>query len=464
MAGQYGAMPPEVNAAMIEGVGAGSLLAAGTAMGALGAALAASAAVVSTTVTTLAGAGWAGPSGTAVAASFVPNVGWMSELAAQCATIGAKHAAFAAAYQAANATIPKVPVVVENQAEHVTLQATNFLGINTASIAANRALYQTYWDVAAGAMQGYEAVGAVESAPLPAAPPPPITSGVGIELAATGVSMGVELGVGLASGAMNAASAGLSSMGMATGAAAAAPAGLTALGNSGGSAPGGPRGFVGLPGPPTAASTPSDGGQLNPLLSQLPQAASALPQMMSSNPTQGVSSAFSGPLQSAMGPLQSLMSGNGAAGLGGANPFSGSGLNGLGNMAGIGLPTSNGGNGGDGERSAARSAGLMRSAALGGGGYTMPGGWRTTAASVGIGASAADPVGSGRAVGGGADLRGSAAGAAGSPGMYGPISAGRGSSSGRAKAALSWEEDPFGAEEPAELPMVLAAAAMHTKQ
>jgi hypothetical protein len=116
------------------------------------------------------------------------------------------------------------------------------------------------------------------------------------------------------------------------------------------------------------------------------------------------------------------------------------------------------GTGGDAKRSVARSAGLMRSAGVGGGGFAMPGGWRTTASSLGIDASTASAAGSGRAVAGGADLRPGAAGM-GAPGMFAPTPASRRRGTNlRNSAALSWEEDPFGAEEPADLPMMLAAA------
>ena len=60
---------------------------------------------------------------------------------------------------------------------------------------------------------------------------------------------------------------------------------------------------------------------------------------------------------------------------------------------------------------------------------------------------------------GGADLRSGAVGGGMGP-MMAPMSAmgaGRGQG-GRASAPLSWEEDPFGAEEEDDLPMVLSSA------
>ncbi len=137
MPGEYVALTPDINALRIEGPGEGSMLAGGAAMTALGGQIAAAAATVGSSISMLAAAGWTGPSGLSRGASFAPNVTWMGEHAAKCAAIGAKHVAFAESYRTANLMIPKVPVVAENQAEHMTLQATNFLGINGLPIATN---------------------------------------------------------------------------------------------------------------------------------------------------------------------------------------------------------------------------------------------------------------------------------------------------------------------------------------
>lgn len=471
MVAQYMALPPEVNATRIEGPGEGSVLAAGTAMGALGTALAAATATVESSVSTLAAVGWQGPSGVAAAASFQPHVAWMTETATQCAMISAKHAAFGEAYRAANLAIPKIGLVTANQTEHGVLQATNFMGINTAPIATNRTTYGTYWTEAGAAMGTYQAVGAVESAPLPAAPPPPITSANGLDLAAMGLSMGVQLGAGLAQNAMTGATSGLDALTGAASSGTTAAVGPTtsALSQATGANPATGQGAAqsgGTPGTPAAKPAGADGQQLTSLLTQMPQSAAGSLQSLGSAPAQGGSQIVSGPAQAVMGPLQNLMT-SGGTGLGGSGtPISGSGLNPMAGMYGPGMLGGAPGGGGDGGRLASQSAGLMRSAGVGGGGYTMPGGWRSTADSVGISAAPASGLGSGRAVAGGADLRGATGGTgygSSSPGgMFAPPMAGGGygrrSGGVRNSAAeLSWEEDPFGAEEDTDLPMMLAS-------
>lgn len=468
MVAQYMALPPEVNAARIEGPGEGSVLAAGAAMGAVGTAMASATATVQSSITALAAVGWTGPSGATAAAAFEPHVAWMTETATKCGLIATKHASFGEAYRIANLAIPKLPVVTENQTEHGVLQATNFLGINTAPIAANRATYATYWSEAGTAMSTYEAVGAMEAAPLPAEPPPPITSATGVDLVSMGLSMGVQLGAGLAQNAMTGATSGLDAIGGATsGATSAAITPASTLAQTSGMSPTSGQGTAqpgAAPGTPAAKPAGADGQQLTSLLSQMPQAAASPAQSLASAPAQGGSQVVSGPAQAVMGPLQSLMT-NSGTGLGGSGtPISGTGLNPLTGMYGPGMLGGAPGGGDGGGRLASQSTGLMRSAAVGGGGYSMPSGWRSTADSVGISAAPASGLGSGRAVAGGADLRGTGGGTgygSSSPGgMFAPpmTGSGYGRRSGvrNSAAALSWEEDPFGAEEDTDLPMVLA--------
>lgn len=448
MPGQYLALTPDINALRIEGPGEGSLLAGGAAMTALGGAVAAAAATVSASVSTLAAAGWTGPSGVSTAASFAPNVAWMSEHAAKCAAIGAKHIAFAEAYRTANLMIPKVPVVAENQAEHMALQGSNILGINGMPIAINRGVYQSYWTAAGTAMNAFESVGTMEATPIPAEPPPPITS-MGVGMLSSAISTGVSAGVGIAQGAMQAATTGLSAMtGAGTAAAGAvAPAAAQAAGTNPGSV-----GANGTPGTPGTAGKADGGQQLTSLLPQAMQAATQLPQAATQLP-QAATQAFSGGQQAFMGPLQSLMTGGSGAG---GTPM-GAGMNGLSGMYPGGLANAAGESG---ARSASSSAGLTRSAGLGGGSgsFATPSGWRSTADTLGIGAAPASAMGSGRPVAGGADLRSSGAGGGMGP-MMGPGSSMGGRGRGmRSSAPLSWEEDPFGAEEEDDLPMMLSSS------
>jgi PPE-repeat protein len=449
-AGQYMALPPDVNAARILGPGPGSMLAAHAAAHGLGVALHAAAANVSSAVATLNSVGWTGPSGISTAASFAPHVAVMHENAAISQAMALKILAQAEAYQAAYLAIPPLAAVTENQTEHMTLQATNIMGINAMPIAINRGVYSGMWTDAGTAMNTYDALGSAASTPLPATPPPPITAGMAVGLATTGASMGLQIGTGVMQGAMNAAETGLSTFsGVASGAASTAPAVAQAMGSNTGTTAGG----TGQPANPAMAAKAGDPAQqLTPLLAQGAQAAGQIPQALGSAPS-ALTSAGEGPVQAIMGPLQGMMTGG--SGLGGT-PASAGGLNGLSGLSGMypgGLPASGAESGG---RSASKSVGLMRSAGIGGGsGYSMPSGWRTTSDTLGIGARPASGVGSGSPVAGGADLR-SGAGGAGMGPMLGPAGTGAGRGRGtRSSSALSWEEDPFGADEDDDLPMVL---------
>ena len=456
MAG-FMALPPDINSAMIEGPGEGSLMAAGAAMQAVGGALAGASASVTAAITTLSAAGWTGPSGVTTAAAFTPSIAWMGKTAGECMAIGAKHQMFAEAYRTANTMIPKLPTVTENQVEHITLQATNILGINTAPIATNRTAYAGMWTAAGTAMDTYQAVGQVESTPIPIDPPPPIATSTGVEAAAMAASLGLQIGGGLASGAMSAATSGLSAFsGVAGGAgsvaSAVAPAAAQAAAPGTAAAPGGGA----APGSPPAAKA-GDEQQLTSLLTQFPQAASSGVEGLSSAPTSGLSSAMQ-PAQAVMGPLQSLMT-NGGSGLGSGGIPTTPGMGGLGGMYGP-MNMANDGGG----RSIPRSSGMMRTAGAGGGGYAMPTGWRSTADTLGFGTSpaAAGASSGGRAVAGGANLAtggsgGLAGGPAGTGGMFGPMAGQRSrrTNTFRDGQPLSWEEDPFGAEEDTELPMAL---------
>lgn len=457
MAG-FMALPPDINAAMIEGPGEGSLMAAGAAMQAVGGALAGASAAVTAAVTTLAAAGWTGPSGVTTAAAFTPSIAWMGKTAGECMAIGVKHQLFAEAYRTANVMIPKVPVVAENQVEHMTLQATNIFGVNTIPIATNRTSYAGMWTAAGTAMDTYQAVGQAESTPIPVDPPPPITTSTGVEAATMAASMGLQIGGGLASGAMSAATTGLSAFsGVAGGAgsvaSAVAPAAAQAAAPGTAAAPGG---GAAPPGTPPAAKA-GDEQQLTSLLTQFPQAASSGLEGLSSAPTSAMGSATQ-PAQALMGPLQSLMT-NGGSGLGSGGIPTTPGMGGLGGMYG---PTNMANDGGG--RSTPRSSGMMRLAGAGGG-YAMPTGWRSTADTLGFSTSpaAAGASSGGRAVAGGANLAtGGSNGLAGGPagtggGMFGPMAGQRSrrTNTFRDGQSLSWEEDPFGAEEDTELPMAL---------
>jgi PPE-repeat protein len=90
-----------------------------------------------------------------MAAAAAPYAAWMSTTAAQAGQAGTQADAAAAAYETAFAMTVPPAVIATNRTQLTTLIATNFLGQNTAAIAANEALYGQMWAQDATAMYGY---------------------------------------------------------------------------------------------------------------------------------------------------------------------------------------------------------------------------------------------------------------------------------------------------------------------
>src|SRR6185312_3292817 len=151
----FGALPPEINSArMYAGPGSGPMMAAAAAWDGLTAQLETFAARYSALVSELHGS-WSGASSAAMAAASAPYVAWVTTTSQQAEQAANNARAAAAAYEAAfAATVPPV-VVAANRALLAMLVATNFLGQNTAAIAATEAAYAEMWAQDAGAMYGY---------------------------------------------------------------------------------------------------------------------------------------------------------------------------------------------------------------------------------------------------------------------------------------------------------------------
>ncbi len=105
-----------------------------------------------------------------MAAAATPQIAWLTSTAEQAAQTGAQAVAAASAYEAAFlATVPP-PVIEANRALLAGLLATNFLGQNTAAIAATEAQYLEFWAQDAAAMYGYSGASAA-AAELPTLTP-----------------------------------------------------------------------------------------------------------------------------------------------------------------------------------------------------------------------------------------------------------------------------------------------------
>ncbi len=438
----YPLLPPDVNSARLNGgPGVGSQLLSATTYETLGAVVTDAAAELTASLTFLAAAGWQGPTGAAAAASFLPHAAWMVQEAATLVKTGASQTAAAAAFQAAVLATPTVPNIAENQLEHVTLQSTNILGINTIPIASNRTMYGTMWTEAGAAMEGYQAAGATAAVPLPATVPPPVTTGAGA------ISTAVGIGISAATGGAVAAMSAAGTVGSAAGGAASAAGTVAPLAaQAGQGAQAAKGGTMAPPGTPGTATPGKEDpmAQLTQLASSAPQAASSLPQAAQAPLQAGQGVISQG--QGLISPLQSAMSGSGLGspatpGMGGMNPGM--------------MPNAFGNH--QAERSAIKPAGVTRGAGLGGvgSGYKVPSGWRAAAESFGTSPAAGPATGRGGTAFGG--LGAGAQGAGGAPGMFpGGAGAHRGSESRYRGGSIDWDEDPFGVEDDDDLPLTLA--------
>ncbi|MEB3020018.1 PPE family protein, SVP subgroup [[Mycobacterium] crassicus] len=219
----FATLPPEINShRMYAGAGAGPLLAAATAWNALAAELNTAGLAYDSMIDELSG-GWAGPSATAMAAAAAPYAQWMHATATQAEHAATQARTAAAAYEAAFAMTVPPPAVTANRTQLMSLLATNYLGQNTAAIAATDALYYEMWAQDAGAMYGYAANCAAATRLSPFTPPPRTTNSTGASNQAGAVGHAAATAAGshadTAASAVSQALQGLS----APGSAAAAP-------------------------------------------------------------------------------------------------------------------------------------------------------------------------------------------------------------------------------------------------
>ncbi|ORV45664.1 hypothetical protein AWC02_12100 [Mycolicibacter engbaekii] len=177
----YAALPPEINSArMYAGAGAAPMTAAATAWNSLGAELATTAATYESVISTLTEETWRGPAAAAMAAAARPYIAWLNTTAAAAEHAAAQASASAAAYEAAFAMTVPPAVVAANRAQFAALVATNFLGLNTAAIAAVEAQYAEMWAQDALAMYGYAASSSLAGVLQPLNSPTPGANPVGL--------------------------------------------------------------------------------------------------------------------------------------------------------------------------------------------------------------------------------------------------------------------------------------------
>jgi PPE-repeat protein len=152
----FALLPPEINSAlMYSGPGSGPMLAAATAWEGLAAELEITAASYGALINDLTDGPWQGLSATSMVAAAMPQTSWLSGTAGQAEQAASQAVAAASAYEAAFAQTVPPPEIAANRALLMALLATNFLGQNTAAIAATEAQYAEMWAQDAAAMYGY---------------------------------------------------------------------------------------------------------------------------------------------------------------------------------------------------------------------------------------------------------------------------------------------------------------------
>jgi len=161
---------------MYVGAGSGPLLAAAAAWDELAAELQSTASSIGSTIEGLTVGPWMGPSSIAMGTAAAPFVAWMSATGTQAEEAASQAKAAAAAYEAAFAATVPPPVIAANRALLAALVATNFLGQNTAAIAATEAHYAEMWAQDAAAMYTYAGSAATASALTSFTEPPQTTN------------------------------------------------------------------------------------------------------------------------------------------------------------------------------------------------------------------------------------------------------------------------------------------------
>ncbi len=194
----FAQLPPEINSAlMYTGPGSAPMLTAATAWEGLATDLQNTASAYRSLITGLTEGPWQGPAALSMAAAAASPVGWLGGTAGLAEQAATQAGAAVAAYEAAFAATVPPPEVAANRALLMALLATNFLGQNTAAIAATEAHYAEMWAQDATAMYGYAGASAAASMLTPFTPAAPATDPAGL----AGQAAAVAQAAGTAAGA-----------------------------------------------------------------------------------------------------------------------------------------------------------------------------------------------------------------------------------------------------------------------
>ncbi|WAJ44866.1 PPE family protein [Mycobacterium sp. Aquia_216] len=209
----FAQLPPEINSTlMYSGPGSGPLLAAAAAWDGLAAELYCAAAIYGSLIAALTDGPWEGPSASSMLSAAMPQVAWLHSTAGQAEQAGSQAAAAAGAFEVAFAETVPPPVVAANRALLMELLATNFLGQNTAAIAATETQYGEMWAQDATAMYGYAGASCAASTLSPPQPAVPTTNPAGAAGQAAATAQAAGNSAGTNAPALNAVPQTLSSL------------------------------------------------------------------------------------------------------------------------------------------------------------------------------------------------------------------------------------------------------------
>ncbi|BBX99382.1 PPE family protein [Mycobacterium lacus] len=189
----FAQLPPEINSTlMYAGPGSAPMLAAATAWEVLASELQTMASSYDAVIVGLTDGPWLGPSAASMAAAAAPQIAWLRSTAVQAEQAAAQAVSAAGAYESAFvATVPPAEVAA-NRALLLALLATNFLGQNTAAIAATEAQYAEMWAQDAAAMYGYAGASAAASTLMPFDPAVQAINPAGLASQAAAVAQAVN--------------------------------------------------------------------------------------------------------------------------------------------------------------------------------------------------------------------------------------------------------------------------------
>jgi PPE-repeat protein len=192
----FGLLPPEINSARIyAGPGSAPMLAAAASWDSLAAELSTTAEEYGSVLLNLTTVHWRGPASVSMQAAAATYMRWLHTTAEQARQTAIQARAAAAAFEQAHAMTVPPPVVAANRALLGILLATNFLGQNTAAIAATEAEYIEMWAQDATAMYGYAASSAAATQLAPFAPPEQTTNPAGLTAQSAAVTEAVRASV-----------------------------------------------------------------------------------------------------------------------------------------------------------------------------------------------------------------------------------------------------------------------------